>query len=87
MIIECLPITGTDIKSGFDCSISGDLSGNSATLQHIGTPPDDFYVENVWTNGELFACFLFTIFLIIFLLKYIFEFVYPKVIKFRKNRL
>ncbi|MFA5208664.1 MAG: hypothetical protein WC428_08540 [Candidatus Paceibacterota bacterium] len=82
MTINCLPIN-RDIKTGFDCTLSGDLANNSATLISLdGTP--NTYVENYWTNGELIIAILLFIFLTFEVLKYSFEFFFPKIIEVKK---
>lgn len=86
MIINCLPISDGDIKKGFDCSISGSLADNSATLISIGGDPETF-VENYWTNGELIISILLFIFLMFEIFKYGFEFFFPKIIEQKKWRL
>jgi len=84
MIINCLPING-DIKTGFDCNLTGDLSQNSATLISLdGTP--NTYVENYWTNGELIISLLLFIFLMFEIFRYTFEFFFPKIIELKKWR-
>jgi len=85
MTINCLPINGTDIKAGFDCSLSGDLSQNSATLISIdGTP--ETYIENYWTNGELIISLLLFLILMFEVFKYGFEFFFPKLVEQKKWR-
>ena len=85
MDINCLPISGTDIKTGFNCSISGDLSQNSATLISIdGTP--NTYVENYWTNGDLIISLLLFIFIMFEIIKFGFEFFFPKIVKIKREQ-
>jgi len=85
MTINCLPITGADITSGFDCSISGNLADNSATLISIDGNPET-YVENYWTNGELIISLLLFLILMFEVFKYGFEFFFPKLVEQKKWR-
>jgi len=86
MTINCLPINGTDIKTGFDCSLSGSIEDNSATLISIDGDPETF-IQNYWTNGELIISILLFIFLMFEIFKYSFEFFFPKIIEQKKWRL
>jgi hypothetical protein len=85
MTINCLPISGTDIKNGFDCTLIGDLAENSATLISIDGTPETF-IENYWTNGELIISILLFIFLMFEIFKYSFEFFFPKLVEVKKWR-
>jgi len=85
MVINCLPINETDIKTGFNCTLTGDLSQNSATLISIdGTPTT--YVENYWTNGELIISFLLFLLLMFEIIKFGWEFFFPKIMRIKKTK-
>lgn len=92
MTVDCVPKLKPNgspygnLDHGFNCTFSGNMSSNSATLQHIGEAPNDFYVENVWSNGELFIAFLITFILIAGILKFGFEFFFPKIIRIQKTK-
>jgi hypothetical protein len=56
---------------------------SSQTLTLVGTPPNTFYVDNVWTNGELFIVFLLTFILMGGVLKFFWEFFYHKIVRIK----
>ena len=56
---------------------------NSQTLTLVGEPPNAFYVDNVWTNGELFIVFLLTFILMGGILKFFWEFFYHKIVRIK----
>lgn len=85
MTINCLPISGGDIQAGFDCSLSGSLAENSATLISIDGAPET-YIENYWTNGELIISLLLFLILMFEVFKYGFEFFFPKLVEQKKWR-
>jgi hypothetical protein len=85
MNINCLPISGTDIKNGFDCTLTGDLAENSATLISIDGTPETF-IENYWTNGELIIAFLLFVILMFMIFKYAFGVFFPKIVELKKMR-
>jgi hypothetical protein len=80
MELNCLPITNNDITTGFNCISSVE------TLEHIGTAPNDFYIQNLWTNGEFFISVLLSIFLFFEIFKYAFSVFFPNVIQIIKHK-
>jgi hypothetical protein len=85
MTIRCLPITGTDIKNGFNCTTSGGFSADSLTLTNIDGSPAT-YVENYWTNGDLIISLLLFLFIMFEIIKFGFEFFFPKVVKIKRQQ-
>ena len=76
--INCLPIADDDIKKGFDCTFDGSLIGSgNLTLTQVENGDSDFYVDNVWTNGELIMALLLTLIFIWLVFSWLFKFVFP----------
>lgn len=86
MELECLPLSKDSINSGFSCKFIGDFSDNNTTMQHIGTAPNDFYVENSWSNGDLMIALLLLMILGFTIIKYGFNVFYPKIMEIKKYK-
>jgi hypothetical protein len=84
MTIDCVPTTGKDIKNGFNCVTAGGFSANSLTLTDIGGSPVS-YVENYWTNGDLIISLLLFILVMFEIIKFGFEFFFPKIMKIKRE--
>jgi hypothetical protein len=54
-------------------------------IETISYNGEDTYILNYWTNGEIIFCLLFTIFLLIYIIKWFFEFFFPKVLKYKSK--
>lgn len=85
MVIDCLPKNGTDIKAGFNCTTTGGFSANSLTLTNIDGSPAS-YVENYWTNGDLLISFLLFVFIMFEIIRFGFEFFFPKIVKIKRQQ-
>lgn len=86
MNINCLPKNGTDIKAGFNCTTTGGFSADSLTLTSIDGSPLT-YVENYWTNGDLIISLLLFLFFMFEIIKFAFEFFFPKIMKIKREKI
>jgi len=83
MDINCLPISGEDIKAGFNCTTSGGFSASSLTLTGID---GNTYVENYWTDGELIICLLLFLLFMFEVLRFGFNFFFPQIVKIKREK-
>jgi hypothetical protein len=90
MDINCLPLLKPDGQSygnldhGFHCITTGGFSANSLTLTSIDGNPIS-YVENYWTDGELIISLLLFILVMFEIIKFGFEFFFPKIIGIKRQ--